>query len=131
LAVLGRLVPLLKRLVGVPSVSAEDRGVWYGTTRMYVKEIRRSYEKKLRAAESAGRSGHRERSLRLEAERGAEILRTRASAGERVGASDEIIGRMRDCERLLRETAGGEVDDGTADRLGELEEALRDENPVS
>lgn len=126
---------VLRRLFGwlpVPvSVTAddEDAQIWYKTTQVYVAGIRRSCAERLEEAEG-DRNGAGARGFRIEAERGAEIVRMRRGAGERVGASEKLLDEMERAETLLNEAADGYADeDRLFDRLRSVEEALAEECP--
>ncbi len=122
---------VLRRLFGwlpVPvSVTAddEDAQVWYKTTQVYVAGIRRSCAERLEEPRDDGG-----RMFRIEAEHGAEIVRMRRGAGERVGASEEVLAEMERAEALLNEAADGHADeDRLFCRLRSVEEALAEECP--
>lgn len=122
---------VLRRLFGwlpVPfSVTAddEDAQVWYKTTQAYVAGIRRSCAERLEESRDDGG-----RMFRIEAEHGAEIVRMRRGAGERVGASEEVLAEMERAEALLNEAADGHADeDRLFGRLRSAEEALAEECP--
>jgi len=126
---------VLRRLFGwlpVPvSVTAddEDAQVWYKTTQVYVAGIRRACAERLEEAdEDHDAAGGR--MFRVEAERGAEIVRMRRGAGERVGASEELLDEMERAETLLNEAADGYADeDRLFRRLRSVEEELAEECP--
>jgi hypothetical protein len=121
---------VLRRLFGrlpVPfSVTAddEDAQLWYKTTQVYVAGIRRSCAERLEESGDEGTRG-----FRIEAERGAEIVRTRRGAGERVGASEDLLAEMERAETLLNEAADGYADEDLFDSLRSVEETLAEECP--
>lgn len=108
------------------STDEKDQQIWYKTTQVYVAGIRRSCTEALKQGEGLTRN----RTFRLEAEKGAEIVRTRKGAGSRVGASEKLLNEMDDLERLLREASDGYAEEKRlVQALKEVEKSLEEECP--
>jgi hypothetical protein len=119
------VIQRVRRLLST-SVDEKDQRVWYGTTRMYVAEIRRSCTEALPETEEPEDS----RRFRTEAERGAKIVGARKGAGPRVGASEELLNEMEELEEALREAGEGHADaEELLRRLEEVEDRLGRECP--
>lgn len=109
------------------SADVEDRRIWYKTTQVYVAGVRRSCSEAFRKNDDTAAST---RDLRLEAEKGAEIIRMRRGAGVRAGASEELLNRMERTEKLLSEAADGYAERERLVRsLREVETLLQEECP--
>jgi len=109
------------------SADAEDRRIWYKTTQVYVAGIRRSCSEAFKKTDSTEAT---KRDLRVEAEKGAEIIRTRRGAGRRAGASEELLSKMEKSEKLLKEAADGYAHRERLVRsLREVEDLLEKECP--
>jgi len=117
----------IKNLIFAPT-DEKDQQIWYKTTQVYVAGIRRSCTEALR--EQKGESLGKNRTFRIEAERGAEIVRTRKGAGDRVGASEKLLNEMGELEKLLREASNGYAEEKRLlQSLNSVEQRLEEECP--